>query len=292
MRQLVNRKASVHAIARFIDNVPDRVAVICKRLFDRFSAKQRLGMAGAKHVWTERHQQIHRIRPSVKIAISCAANGIKIGKRAIEIIAADQHFLFGIPDNDVIWRLARCAHQFQIDAVHAQLFTLVANAAGWRQSARAHPLKRARARTDADANNFIWIRQTNSKLTFGAHLHRFDGLRVIRSDKQRILRKPRACQNLGAAALGKDTGTGHMIAVRVRQNDRLDRQIRDFAKLGKDILCRRSGFTGVDDDQTIIADNHVNIGRRKAKSLVNIVCKLNDFFFKILRMRFEFRVHS
>jgi hypothetical protein len=75
------------------------------------------------------------------------------------------------------------------------------------------------------------------------------------------------------------------------QNNGLDRQIRDLAKLGQNVLSRRRRLRGVNDDQPIVAYNHVNIGRCKTEGLIDIIRKLHDFLFEISWVSFEFGMH-
>ena len=83
-----------------------------------------------------------------------------------------------------------------------------------------------------------------------------------------------------------------MVTMRMGQDDGLDRQSGDLAKLSKNVGGCRSRFSCVDNDQTIIADDHIDIRSSKAEGLVDIVSQLDNFLFEIRRMGFQFGMHN
>ena len=67
-----------------------------------------------------------------------------------------------------------------------------------------------------------------------------------------------------------------MIAVGVREDDRLDRLVREFAKLRRDSLGVIKHHPGVDNDDAIIANDHRDIRHTEPNRHVDIVGNLDD----------------
>ena len=82
-----------------------------------------------------------------------------------------------------------------------------------------------------------------------------------------------------------------MVTMRMRQDDCLDRQVRDLAEFSQNIRGGSRCLGCVDDDQTVIAHNHIDIRGGKAESHIDIIRQLDNFAGEIIRMRFQFRMH-
>ena len=291
VRQFVDCHAGIHALARPVDDMANGVAIVGQGVTDDVGTEQRFGVTRAEHLGIEPHQQIHRIGPGIEVAIGGPADGIEIREGTVEIVAREQNPLLRVPDNHVIRCFAGGHDKFKIDTGQTNGCSLFGHQARRRHHAGAHALKRTIAGPDPDPDDFIRIGKADPELALGAGLHGPRGARVRRLFDQRVFRPLVAGDDLRRVVFGKDRCARDMVAVGVGQNDRLYRKTGDFAEFSQNIRRRRRGLGGVDDDKAVIADNHVDIRRRKAERHIDIVGKPDDVLPEIRRMRFQFGMH-
>ena len=187
MCQLVNRQAGIHSITRFSHNMANGIAIIGQHFLDCFEPEKRLCMAGRQHLWRECHQLVHGIGPDIEFTIDGPANGIKIWKRAIEIVTAEKNLLFRVPDNHMIRCFPWRHHKLQVNTGKGQLCPLFRDQTRRRQDTSAHTLQRTIPRANTNPDDFIRIGKSNAKLALCPRLHRLDRPRVQHLVNQRVV---------------------------------------------------------------------------------------------------------
>ena len=77
-----------------------------------------------------------------------------------------------------------------------------------------------------------------------------------------------------------------MVTMRMRQDDCLDRQVRDLAEFSQNIRGGSRCLGCVDDDQSVIAHNHIDIRSCKAEGHIDIIRQLDNLAGEVFRVRF------
>ena len=73
-----------------------------------------------------------------------------------------------------------------------------------------------------------------------------------------------------------------MVAVPVGEDDRLNRQVADFTHVGENLLCGDGIETGVDDNESVVADDHRNRLHGVAGEGVDIIRHLHHILAELI----------
>ena len=79
-----------------------------------------------------------------------------------------------------------------------------------------------------------------------------------------------------------------MVTVRVGVDDGFDRLVGDFTKFFDDCFGCFGHHAGVDDDHTVVANDHRDVGHTVTDGNVDVVGDLHDLFFELFVLLGQF----
>ena len=219
---------------------------------------------------------VERLDPYRKITIRRAANGIKVGKSVIPVVAANQHSNVRQPDNHVIRRLSRRHDEPRLHTVQINIaITLDQNC--WRHKPCPQPFHRTVPRTTTKRDPLL-LAKPDAELRHGAAAQGliWGNRRPVHCHQVGF--EPLACKDRNVTPSCKNTCPRNMIAVRVGIDDAAHRLVTAQAKIGQHVFCRFCAFACVDDRNTLRALNHI-LARRGIADRPPHTCGQFDHLF-------------